>query len=108
SLAVSNASLKTVDVSPIFPCPIFREFADVEVCRYRDLRRHRVPVLRDEGRTALDEKKPLIGTGGAGALAESTVVGCNPQLLGQEADHVARIQDQMTGALMQLRPVSGV
>src|SRR6516162_9419075 len=88
--------------------PIFAQFADVEVNRYRNLRRHSVPVLCNEGRTALDEKKPLIGAGGAGALTEPAVVRCNPQIFGQEADDTASIQDQMAGSLVQLWPIGGV
>src|SRR6516225_6930111 len=88
--------------------PMFHEFADVEVSRYRDLRRHRVPILSDKGRTAFDEKKPLIGAGGAGALAKTIIVCRNSQLFGQETDDIASIQDQMARSLVQLWPIGRV
>src|SRR6516164_1660147 len=88
--------------------PVFCQFADGEVSRYRNLRRHSVPILCNEGRTALDEKKPLIGAGGAVALAKTIIVCRNSQLFGQEADDIASIQDQMTRPLVQLWPIGRV
>ena len=86
---------------------MLREFADVEVGRYRNFRRHREPVLRGEGRTTLNEKKSLIGARGANALTETAVVCDNAQIFGQEANDIASIKNQMSGALVQLRQILG-
>ena len=79
---------------------MLREFADVEVGRYRNFRRHREPVLRGKGRTALNEKKPLIRARSANALTETAVVSDDAQIFGQEANDIAGIKNQMSGALV--------